>query len=220
MVKNIRSHRGFVLVVVLVFLIVATIIALSSVRRTLLQERIAGGERERQIAFQSAEMALRDAERDLMGLTFDNRDCDPTDATMPYCRPEIDGRWLNSPNNQTLISAVYRFDNTCANGQCRDAPAPNGNPADTSWIAFANRVPYGTYTGAAAQWSFRRTGGGVLRRPAYAIEYLGPFARGNGIVEPYFRITAWAWDSSADAAADPPPPPVVTLQTVFYPGSF
>ena len=60
-----RSQRGASLIVALMFLIVLTILGLVSVRSSTLHERMAGNDRDRSVAFEAAEAALRDAERDV-----------------------------------------------------------------------------------------------------------------------------------------------------------
>ena len=47
------------------FLIVLTVLGLVAVRSSTVQERMAGNDRDRAIAFEAAEAALRDAERDM-----------------------------------------------------------------------------------------------------------------------------------------------------------
>jgi type IV pilus assembly protein PilX len=58
-----RGERGVVLVVSLIFLVVLTILALAGSESALFQERMAGNLRDRELAFQSAESAVREAER-------------------------------------------------------------------------------------------------------------------------------------------------------------
>ncbi len=57
-----QNQSGFALFIGLVILIVVTLIGVTSMRNTTLQERMAGHERESQLAFQAAENALRQAE--------------------------------------------------------------------------------------------------------------------------------------------------------------
>ena len=59
------SQRGATLIVALLFLILITILGISSVSSITLEEKMAGNSRDQQIAFQAAESALRDAEIDL-----------------------------------------------------------------------------------------------------------------------------------------------------------
>lgn len=55
-------QRGAVLVVSLVILLIVTMIAVSSMRGTVLEEKMAGNTRDRNVAFQAAESAVREAE--------------------------------------------------------------------------------------------------------------------------------------------------------------
>ena len=57
-----RDHRGSALVVSLLILLVMTIVGITAMGSTTLEERMANNNRQRQLAFQSAEAALRDAE--------------------------------------------------------------------------------------------------------------------------------------------------------------
>lgn len=61
--KNL-SHRekGAALVVSLILLLIMTIIGVTSLRTTTLEEKMAGNMRDKSLAFQAAEAALRDAE--------------------------------------------------------------------------------------------------------------------------------------------------------------
>ncbi|WP_439859700.1 pilus assembly PilX family protein [Pseudomonas sp. MBLB4136] len=59
---HIRSQQGAVLIIALVMLLLLTIIGLSSMRGTSLQESMAGNMRDNNVALQAAEAALRDGE--------------------------------------------------------------------------------------------------------------------------------------------------------------
>jgi type IV pilus assembly protein PilX len=63
-----RSPReeGFVMVTAVLFLLVLTILGLSSMGGTILEEKMTGFYRDRQIAFEAAEAALRDGELDAL----------------------------------------------------------------------------------------------------------------------------------------------------------
>ena len=56
------SQRGAILIVSLLLLLVMTLIGVTAVSTTTLQEKMAGNNRQRQLAFQAAGAALRDAE--------------------------------------------------------------------------------------------------------------------------------------------------------------
>lgn len=58
-----RQQRGAVLITALVLLVVLTLLGLASMQNTILEERMAGNYRDRQIAFEAAEAALRAGEQ-------------------------------------------------------------------------------------------------------------------------------------------------------------
>ncbi len=62
----VRQH-GMVLILTLVMLFIMTMIMISSMRSNISEERMAGNARDWTTAFQAAESALRDAERDIAG---------------------------------------------------------------------------------------------------------------------------------------------------------
>jgi type IV pilus assembly protein PilX len=75
--RSAAAQQGFVLITSLVFLVVLSLLSVMAMRGTLFDERMAANDRDRALAKEYAEMALRDAERDILGLRFDG-------AT--YCR--------------------------------------------------------------------------------------------------------------------------------------
>ena len=79
-----RKHQsGAVLIIGLIMLLVLTLIGATSMGTSTLEEKMAGNTRDRTIAFQAAESALREAERIVQGsastLTFD------TGCTHGFC---------------------------------------------------------------------------------------------------------------------------------------
>lgn len=60
-----RRQSGAILVIALMFLVLLTIIGVSSISGVTLEEKMAGNLYQQNIAFQAAESALRDAEIDL-----------------------------------------------------------------------------------------------------------------------------------------------------------
>jgi len=78
----IRNHQsGVVLVVSLIMLVLLTMIGVTGMQVTGLEEKMAGNSKDRNIAFQAAEAGLRDAESDLLnsgrvsGLTGMDNQC-------------------------------------------------------------------------------------------------------------------------------------------------
>lgn len=65
-----NKQRGAVLVVGLLILLVLTIIGITGMTSTSMQERMSGNDRSRQIAFQSAEAALRSGEEFVRSSTY------------------------------------------------------------------------------------------------------------------------------------------------------
>lgn len=60
-----QRQRGAVLIIALVMLLILTLIGIAGLRDTQLQERMAGGAQDRELALQAAEAALRAAEADI-----------------------------------------------------------------------------------------------------------------------------------------------------------
>lgn len=61
-----HAQRGTALVIAMLFLVILGMLGMSTMTATTLEERMAGNARDRDIAIQAAEAALRDAERDLV----------------------------------------------------------------------------------------------------------------------------------------------------------
>ena len=57
-----RRERGAVLAVTLMILLVVTLLTVSNMRGSILEEKMAGNTSDRNVAFQTAESALREAE--------------------------------------------------------------------------------------------------------------------------------------------------------------
>lgn len=63
------QQRGVALIVALILLLVITLVGLAAVGSTIMQNKMAANQYDREIAFQAAESALRVAEQKLIGLT-------------------------------------------------------------------------------------------------------------------------------------------------------
>jgi len=104
--KNSRHQQtGVALVVVLIFMLALSIVAIFSSRNATLGERQARNELEYQVARQAAEAALRDAENDLLNAITGTPTCTRTDSAF-----RRDGRWS--------VAAESEFTDTCLRGQC------------------------------------------------------------------------------------------------------
>jgi type IV pilus assembly protein PilX len=62
---NEAKQKGFVLVVSLIFLLIMTVIAVTSIQRSILDEKVNGNLRSQNLAFQAAETALRYCQKNL-----------------------------------------------------------------------------------------------------------------------------------------------------------
>jgi type IV pilus assembly protein PilX len=187
-----RRQQGAILVIALLFLVLLTIIGISSISSVTLEERMAGNLREQTTAFQAAESALRDAEIDL--------------------EKDIGGTGTRDPMTIAVHFAIDcsgSFGTGAADkGACRQPAAPAGTwqteivtASAWNWTDANKTVAYGTYTGAPAV-------AGVARQPRYVIEYLQE--KDDGTTLPptrYFRITARGWGGTDTST--------VTLQSIY-----
>jgi type IV pilus assembly protein PilX len=154
---NTSDERGFVLLTAVIFLLVLTILSLSSMSTTILEEKMTGSYRDRQLAFEAAEAALRDGERDVFGSlrisgasSFvagcgDNASSTPSelDANAGLCAVETDGTpiWVDLETDSTK---------------------------KTAWVGGADEahsVKYGRMTGATALPD-------VANQPRYIVEMM------------------------------------------------
>jgi type IV pilus assembly protein PilX len=185
-------HQGFALATALIMLVIVTLLALAGARMALDSRKVANNQRDRDIAFQAAEAALRDAEFDIEGGTrmtafdagaqsgFVKGSCGISGNARGLCET-ADGS--NVPIWQTV-----NFDDVSG-----DAPS----------------VAYGTFTNNRFS-----AGAGLLpaRLPRYIIEPMQLTMEGTsaGVREkvPFYRITAVGFG--------PNPTVRVMLQTFYY----
>lgn len=137
---NINRQSGVVLVVSLMMLVVMTLIGVTAMRGSNLEEKMAGNSRDRQLALQSAEAALRAGERTIEGnelnLSFttscSNGLCDCSDSSTCVKEVWFDntldvwndnakhityGGTIGTVNTQAkyIIEFLGRLDNTSTN---------------------------------------------------------------------------------------------------------
>ncbi len=198
------------------FILVLTMLGLAAMQSSTLQERMAGNQRDRSIALQAAELALRDAERDLGSLRADGTStclggasgcrstlARPTDAGYRQ------GFWVMGPDIlQTwtagcLLGQCWSMDSTTAVAPVWDDTQANWSP-QTGSSGTLPTIAYGTYTGATAIPD-------VAAQPRYILEAFpagnDPYGTGSqGLV---FRVTVRAVGQN--------PNTVVMLQSVTMP---
>jgi len=118
-----RSQQGAVLAVSLILLVLITLLGLSGIRTVSLEEKMAANSYDRNIAFQSAEAALREGEQYV-----------ETNKPIPT--------YTDADN--TACPAVAVAINNCAAGIC---PVPDVNCA-SRWDSASGFTAWTNYTGS------------------------------------------------------------------------
>lgn len=198
--------RGFSLIIVLMMLIVVSVLGLGAAQMSLVNERSARNDRDTEVAFQAAEAALVDAERDVLG---------PNDSThQRLCL-------FRSKDAEAFVAGcggAGEHQGLCAPGEPGSAPA--WMSADFSADA-GKSVAYGTFTGQhyLSGDSARGSHAGALsvRAPRYIVEALHHHggwqadqlqSAGAGEVRYIFRVTAIGYGMREETQ--------VVLQTSLY----
>ena len=168
-IHSTSSQHGVALITGLIFMVVLTLIAITAARMAGLEERMSGNMRDRSLAVQAAEMALRDAERDIRGGAGTTR-------TPP-------------------ISGLTNFVSACTNGLCYNGNLGNANGVDwnvtpvwsTLSMTAAPSVAYSDFTNADVTLMTH-----LSALPRYIIEGIRKMPPGNGSPVHYYRITVRA----------------------------
>ncbi len=183
-----QKQHGVVFVTALIFLVVLTLLGVTAMQTATLEERMAGNLRDRNLALQAAEMALRYAEQHI-------RDNDPA-TTVP-----------------SSIDGVTSFDDVCTAGFCYYG-AGAAAPSTPAWITYCTPDCSLSYT---AGTTFNTNGisyiapalpANILAAPTYLIEGILKTPPGDS-VRYYYRITVRAQGAH--------PGTVVLLQEIFRP---
>lgn len=178
-------QRGWTLLTSLVFLFILSMLGIAAMQGASLEERMAGNQRERNIAFEAAEAALRDAEQDILAsgrisgsLGFANG-CNSASNYLGLCSPS------------TTLTPVWE------SVDWRDAAAP------------VHYVTYGSKTGTTAWPNVTRQPRYIIEwMPNLRGQDLGAESSGDTAQGKYqYRITAFGY-GPADTAE-------VRLQSVF-----
>lgn len=180
--RSLKAYaRGISLVIVLIFLVILSMLAVVAIQNSTFSARIAGNEADRTLAFQAAEAALRDAENDIRGLGADAvRDCAVYKAQTTVATTNANFACRTDP-----IDRGNGFDTTCPDGRCIPNAASPVWEVSTNWVGSnsAKSVEYGRYTGAV--WLPV-----VSRQPRYMLEY---FKQGDFSV---YRVTAMGFGAN------------------------
>ena len=164
-----REH-GVSLVLVMIFLVILSMLGISAMQSSTLSSRIARNETDRNVAFQAAESALRDAENDIAYRRFDRTACTPS---IVGCR---------------TFEGMLNFDVVCTDGLCDTVGPPEVTGIWENkdlWKPTGSSVAYGTHTGAADLPL-------VIRQPRYIIEGFQMGLDGSTV----YRVTAVGFGAS------------------------
>ncbi len=149
-----QSQQGIALVVALVLLVVITLVGLAAVRGTIIQQKMAANMFDRQIAFQSAEAAMREAQSRLLSQPGDvARNCQSASVTC-----------LANPFNDTS-SKIITVSTYTASAVAAGAPqyvvenmgSWQDPTSDTGFNQSANSHNYGVNGGSTTAIYYRIT---------------------------------------------------------------
>ena len=134
-----RQQKGVVLIISLVILVLVTLVGLSTVRTTTMEEKMAGNSRDRDKALQAAEAVVQACLTQLDAGTFTGTVHTPTVAPTA-ARWDVSGNWLASSPASTAVNianAGLAEDPRClvealgASGSYRVTGRAVGGSADT-----------------------------------------------------------------------------------------
>ena len=197
-----NREGGAILIVTLLFLVILTMLGVTAMTGTTMEERMAGNTRDSAIALQAAEAALRDARRDLSRIEVS--------GTLDRPRP-LFSDWGNAGAAGTC-SAIADYRGLCLPANNPDGTIYNPNPGSVlpstpaHSLLAAPSVQFGDVTNAPAL-------GGVAVQPRYLMELFCLQESGNSIGAQlsdtcvFYRITARGYGRN--------PNTFVTLQEVF-----
>lgn len=195
------GERGAVLIVTLLFLVILTMLGVTAMSGTTMEERMAGNARDGSIALQAAEAALRDARRDINAL--------PVSGT----------GFRGSPMHVSQFGDANGTAGSCSDlakgrGLCLPALNPDTTqhaktpgavlPNVPKYIMKDKGVEYGQMTNAISIG-----GAAVATQPRYVIEVFCLQQHGESLERycNFYRITAVGYGRN--------PSTTVTLQETF-----
>ena len=157
------SQRGVALVVALILLVVITLVGLAAVRGTIMQQKMAANMYDRQIAFQSAEAAMRAAAASIPTSPGDvARNCQSASVVClsdPFNDPKLPAGSIKTLAKGTGTGQYTA--GTLANGQPQYVIENMGNfqdaSANTGFDQSANSHNYGVNGGAITNVYYRVT---------------------------------------------------------------
>ena len=120
--QNKTTQQGAVLTISMIFLVILTLLGVSSMRSTVLEEKMAGNYKSCQVAFQSAEAAMRSGEAwiqsqterpptsasDQIGSNVWNLNASSPVVDQPNWWDQVDSSWWENSNNATTYTDVIK----------------------------------------------------------------------------------------------------------------
>ena len=190
------EQRGASLIMVMIVLTIVSMIGIAGIQVSMMSERSARNDRDYQVAWQSAEAGLMDAENDIFGPGASSRR----------------GVFGPTTNKSAFVAGCGTKTSGTSKGLCALALTVTDKPA---WVTAdfdlsgntANTTEYGDFTGR----TFAAGGPGIqpARRPRYVIEAIednagvGSTSRNLASENPkyVFRVTAMGFGPRADIQA-------------------
>ena len=199
------GHRqgGAILIVTLLFLVILTMLGVTAMTGTTMEERMAGNTRDSQLALQAAEAALRDARRDINNYIVNTGS--GFGRGVPLAETDFYGM-----DNPGACNATKQ-------GVCQPANNPDGTPysklpgtvlpsVPAHSMSAAPSVQYGQITGAQPLG-----GTSLAAQPRYLMEAFCLQVVGDSLAAQlqckFIRVTASGYGRN--------PNTVVTLQEIF-----
>lgn len=230
----------------LVFTLAALLLAIGGIMANVYQQRIAGSTQERELAFQAAEAALRDAEMSLMCRVYVPKSntlgqcvAGPGSPATPACLPGCG----SGPASKRFALGFQPFEpaatpltkGKCPNGLCTpldtqstptwkdvkwESPASTtgGSTTASPGISTSGTVPIGYFT-AHPNFATQDVVPGITasRQPRFLIEAV-PAVCDPAVRFCTYRITATGWGNASNTSATgSKPATTVTLQELFRP---
>lgn len=176
----VRRQRGAVLIFCLVFLLILTLMGVSSMESTILEERMAGNMQDYRVAFQAAESALDEAEQWLAGrLLWPTSSADGSTGvwvreTMdPDAANSVPWWWESTRNTNTWWQANAR----AATGSPELALAPRFIIEEYRVATSGESLSLGTGVQDRARVYHRITARGVGRNASSVVQLQSTYVR-------------------------------------------
>ena len=175
-----QRQQGVVIIMALVILLILSILGISSMSSSTMQERMAANTRDRHVAFQAAEAALRAAEREIEA-------------------------GLNPPSG-TTPSTANAFSDNCTNGLCNCYKATTSCLTNSAATNYWDDATVNAWNISTRHRTYVITLAEVAADPIYIIEFItylqgsGGTTTAGGPGDPeMYRVTALGFGQSMNS---------------------